>query len=197
MFEIVHEKAWPITIPSLSRNIKLGYDVFPIETLDVDVSRNTISARHDAFQDPTTLSNLYHKLQHGFYDDYGNPNEKMLNPKARISKTISQHLATFAKEFLQHAADPDTNLNELFNSLARDQKNAEEFTSRPIMTRDESQVIPLMIAEAPRGSLNIEYNPNKTTVENLQGGGKSRTVGNALVIPLCLLVTAITAFVRY
>jgi hypothetical protein len=31
IFEVVHEKSWPLTKISLCRNLKLGFDVYPIE----------------------------------------------------------------------------------------------------------------------------------------------------------------------
>ena len=66
IFEIVHEKAWPITIFSIIRNIKLGYDVYPIESLSID---KNIKITYDAFNDPTALANVHYKLLSGFYDD--------------------------------------------------------------------------------------------------------------------------------
>ena len=35
IFEVVHEKAWPITQPSLCRNISLRYDEFPVENIQL------------------------------------------------------------------------------------------------------------------------------------------------------------------
>jgi hypothetical protein len=125
IFEVVHEKAWPITKFSLCRNIPLGYDVFPIETL-VGTSRGGIKTVDDKFQDPTTLSNLYNKLRRGFYDKVTSPDARIVDPRFRTAKDI----AHAAQELLiQIDCQVKHEFDELL-ALTEDPKGAEEFTER-------------------------------------------------------------------
>lgn len=67
IFEIIHEKAWPITRHSIIRNIQIGYDKFPVEELKV-TKTGKVYINNFIFDDPTPLANLYYKLVHGFID---------------------------------------------------------------------------------------------------------------------------------
>jgi len=125
IFEVVHEKAWPITKFSLCRNIPLGYDVFPIETL-VATSRGGIKTVDDRFQDPTTLSNLYNKLRKGFYDKVGSPDSRIVDPRFRTAKDI----ARAAQELLTQIECTVKHTFEELLALTEDPKGAEEFTER-------------------------------------------------------------------
>ena len=68
IFEVVHEKAWPITEKSLCRNIPLRYDEFPVENIKLNEETNKISTFHYLFADPTTIGNVIGKIRSGFYD---------------------------------------------------------------------------------------------------------------------------------
>lgn len=87
IFEVVHEKAWPITRKSLCRNILLRYDEFPVENLKVDDGE--IKVFHYLFSDPSTLGNVICKLRFGFYDKASNVNDKIVNKYYRTSKNIA------------------------------------------------------------------------------------------------------------
>lgn len=88
VFEIVHEKAWPITPKSICRNLTLRYDTFPIDNLEIDKDKN-ITTRIIKFDDPTVLSNVRGKLRAGFYDDTVTTNDKIVDTKYRKSGMIA------------------------------------------------------------------------------------------------------------
>lgn len=91
VFEIVHEKAWPISQFSICRNTRLGYDWFPVETIQTvtnDKNVSVLSTIDQAFRDPTTLSNLYNKIRRGFYDDVMEPSDFIIMKKYRTSKYL-------------------------------------------------------------------------------------------------------------
>jgi len=119
VFEVVHEKAWPITKFSLCRNIKLGYDIFPIET--VVVEDGNIKTLDERFEDPTTLSNLYHKIRHGFYDNIEEANEQILLGNYRTSEYLMK-----AIKMLTDKIDCVIDENEIKKRIF-DKKNADEF----------------------------------------------------------------------
>jgi hypothetical protein len=126
IFEVVHEKAWPITKFSLCRNIPLGYDIFPIESLVQTENGAGMKTFDDKFQDPTTLSNLYHKLRKGFYDKVDASLDVIVNPKYRTARDI----ATAAKEFLEEIGCVKKYTIEKLLALTQDPIGAEEFTER-------------------------------------------------------------------
>ena len=123
LFEIVHEKAWPMTRFSICRNIQKQYDVFPIENLVVYDGQ--IETEDHKFDDPTTLSNLVNKLRHGFFDPAQNPLNTVLAKSHRTS--------AFIVEACEHILDylnlvgPDRYSSETLLALAKDTKNANEF----------------------------------------------------------------------
>lgn len=124
IFEVCHEKGWPLTKFSLCRNIPLGYDTYPVETMGFHMNTGNMYTYEEKITDPTTLSNLYHKLRYGFYD---NPNEPILaivDPKYRTAVDV----ATAAKELLTElGCKIDHSLEELIG-LTQDPSGAEEFT---------------------------------------------------------------------
>jgi len=87
IFEIIHEKAWPISPKSICRNITLKHDTFPIDNLEI--VDNEISTTIIKFDDPTVLSNVRGKLRAGFYDDTTEPNDKIVDHKYRKSGMIA------------------------------------------------------------------------------------------------------------
>ncbi len=87
IFEVVHEKAWPITRFALIRNIQLGYDIFPVENIVV-AEGGLISTEDHLFNDPTTLANLLGKLRHGFFDQVNSPIKAIVSERVRTSSCI-------------------------------------------------------------------------------------------------------------
>ena len=142
IFEIVHEKAWPITKFSICRNIKLGYDTFPIETMITKCGDDKIdyideeimkmcpdlnfSTMDEEFEDPTTLSNTINKLRYGFYDDPDDPNSMIVNEKYRTSEELVKQ-AIYVLEQLEC----ETITKEELINLTKNTKNAEEFLQYP------------------------------------------------------------------
>ena len=142
IFEIIHEKAWPITKFSICRNIKLGYDVFPIESIIMECEDEKIdyidenimktcpelnfTTIDEDFEDPTTLSNTINKLRHGFYDDPDDPNNMIVDEKYRTSDSLVKQ-AIYVLE--QLGCEPMSK-EELMN-LTKNTKNTEEFLQYP------------------------------------------------------------------
>jgi hypothetical protein len=126
IFEITHEKAWPITPFSLLRNMVLGYDIYPVESLGV--RRDSIATSVDMFDDPTTLSITINKLRGGFYDDPKNTIESIVPANFRTST----HLVTAALELFDEIAEKfapsiQRPSRELLLALATDRHGTEEF----------------------------------------------------------------------
>ena len=125
IFEVVHEKAWPITALALCRCIPLLYDIFPIENLKiVNENGNTyIDTYEDQFNDPTTLSNLRGKLRHNFYDRADSVNDIILPEVYRTSQIIAI-CAKILLSLLGCKCSPDMSL---LLKLTKDTTNAGEF----------------------------------------------------------------------
>ena len=148
VFEVVHEKGWPITKYSLCRNISIGHDYFPVEIFDIknDISSTNyeeVSLVDEQYKDPTTLSNLYNKLIHGFFDDPDNPHLIILDPQYRNPK----YFAMAALELLNEVkCIKQTSLGQLMK-LTLDEAGASEFkqhtklikTSQEFTLNDEEQ----------------------------------------------------------
>jgi hypothetical protein len=135
VFEVVHEKAWPITSRSMCRCIPLLYDRFPIENLNVheENGQQVLSTRDDQFDDPTTLSNLRGKLRHGFYDSVTDTINAVMHPKYRTSLVIAR-CADFILKRLNCDSNPGFNL---LLKLTIDETNASEFSQvSPIKEED-------------------------------------------------------------
>ena len=125
IFEVVHEKAWPITQPSLCRNISLRYDEFPVE--NIYLNEDKIDTFHYLFADPTTIGNVIAKLRHGFYD-------KSVDPKKYIVDKIyrtSENVAKCAREIMQDLDCSKVPSLEYFLSLATDKHALQEFQDLP------------------------------------------------------------------
>jgi len=179
IFEVVHEKGWPITKFSLCRNIPLGYDIFPIETL-VESKKFGIKTADDKFQDPTTLSNVYNKLRKGFYDKVTAPDARIVDPVYRTAKDIAQA----ALELLQKIECKATHSFEQLLALTEDPKGAEEFTEKAgeiayPNNRDESvlEAYPTVVmeywqAEKPEAPLITELE-QKVSNGGLPGGRRT------------------------
>ena len=92
IFEIIHEKAWPITRHSIIRNIQVGYDKFPVEELKISKS-GKIYINNFIFDDPTTLANLYYKLVYGFID-MPPTNSNLINKTKRSYNYLNNSMLT-------------------------------------------------------------------------------------------------------
>jgi hypothetical protein len=133
IFEVVHEKAWPITKLALCRCTPLLYDIFPIENLAV--INDEIDTNDQQFNDPTTLSNLRGKLRHGFYDLVEDPNPNVLPVEYRTSKKFAE-AAKILLTLLNCGYNPKL---DLLVKLTKDTTNAGEF----------SQVSPIELPDDP------------------------------------------------
>ena len=127
VFEIVHEKAWPISNFSICRNTKLGYDWFPVETIEIKTENqvSVLSTIDQAFRDPTTLSNLYNKIRRGFYDDVMDPSEFIIMKKYRTSKYLK-----LAVDFLLNIVKCSYKSIDDIDDLIFDNTNAGEFIAK-------------------------------------------------------------------
>lgn len=175
VFEVIHEKGWPITKFSLCRNIPLGYDIFPIEVLDVDATDRVFITIENKFNDPTTLSNLYNKLRKGFYDKVDKPDPKILLPTFRTAR----HIATAALKILEHIKCNKKYSIENLMALTQDLKGAEEFTERAgtidyannrnnnsVTSKFPTQTMPYWQVEEEAPIISGGYNKNKKTKKN-------------------------------
>ena len=124
IFEVVHEKAWPITNLSLCRNIPLRYDEFPVENLTYDEKKNKITSFHYLFADPTTIGNVVGKIRTGFYDKTVKPNEKIIAIKYRTSSFVAKCAKLLMEEIIKCDNIPS---NDYFLALATDRHAMQEF----------------------------------------------------------------------
>jgi hypothetical protein len=125
VFEVVHEKAWPITQPSLCRNISLRYDEFPVE--NIHLKDGKVDAFHYLFSDPTTIGNVVAKLRHGFYDKSNDPKNYIVQKEYRTSENV----ARCAKEIMEALGCLKVPSTEYFLSLATDKHALQEFQDLP------------------------------------------------------------------
>lgn len=132
IFEITHEKAWPITPDSILRNIVMGYDRFPVESLEVD--KDSIMTRDFAFDDPTTLSNTIHKLRGGFYDDPNQPIDAIVPMHFRTSMWMAKAAAELFEEIAsKYAPKIQRPSFKLLLALTTDAHDTEEFRDSDII----------------------------------------------------------------
>ncbi len=139
IFEVVHEKAWPITKKAICRCIPLQYDIFPIENLKYNEGDDYIDVYTDTFNDPTTLSNIRGKLRHGFYDDVDTTYDVIVPKKYRTSKFIAECASNILKQLGCSYIPSD----ELLLKLTKDETNAGEF----------SQVSAINVPDVPSGQM--------------------------------------------
>jgi hypothetical protein len=149
IFEVVHEKAWPITALALCRCIPLLYDIFPIENLTiVNENGNTyIDTYEDQFNDPTTLSNLRGKLRHNFYDKADDVNDIIVPEVYRTSQTIAI-CAKILLSLLGCKCSPDMSL---LLKLTKDTTNAGEF----------AETTSIKTPDIPNDSFDTTYTPDE------------------------------------
>ena len=125
IFEVVHEKAWPITQNSLCRNISLRYDEFPVENLHL--SDQKIEPFHYLFADPTTIANVVGKLRHGFYDKIDDPKSYIVPLRYRTSRNV----AICAKQLMEQIKCKKIPDWEYYLALATDRHSMQEFEDVP------------------------------------------------------------------
>jgi hypothetical protein len=148
IFEVVHEKAWPITQPSLCRNISLRYDEFPVE--NIHLHNYKIDAFHYLFSDPTTIGNVIAKLRHGFYDKSTNPKGYIVQKEFRTSENI----ARCARELMEALGCQKIPPLEYFISLATDKHALQEFKDLPSIDIPDN---PESSLPYPEGNINNIY----------------------------------------
>ena len=122
VFEVVHEKAWPITEKSLCRNIQLRYDEFPVENIKLVDGR--VTTFHYLFADPTTIGNVCGKLRTGFYDKTSSPHNFIVPIKSRTSRNV----AIAANKLLELIGCEKIPSFEYLLALATDTSAMQEFT---------------------------------------------------------------------
>ena len=135
IFEVVHEKAWPITQPSLCRNISLRYDEFPVE--NINIKDGKIGTYHYLFSDPTTIGNVIAKLRHGFYDKSTDPKKFIVAKEYRTSENV----AKCAREIMTALECSKNPSSEYFLSLATDKHALQEFQDLPPIDIPDNPVI--------------------------------------------------------
>jgi hypothetical protein len=123
IFEVIHEKAWPITIKSLCRNIPLRYDEFPVENLTYNESKNKVTSFHYLFSDPTTIANVLAKIRGGFYDKTNSPKNYIIQDKYRKSGFV----AKYARELMIDIGCKNIPSEEYFLALVTDKHALQEF----------------------------------------------------------------------
>ena len=148
IFEVVHEKAWPITQPSLCRNISLRYDEFPVE--NIHLHNDKIDAFHYLFSDPTTIGNVIAKLRHGFYDKSTNPKGYIVQKEFRTSENI----ARCSREIMEALGCQKIPPLEYFISLATDKHALQEFKDLPAIDVPDN---PEMSLPCPEGNIDNVY----------------------------------------
>ena len=149
IFEVIHEKAWPITALAICRCIPLLYDIFPVESLIiVNENDNTyIDTSEDQFEDPTTLSNLRGKIRHNFYDKADDVNNIIIPEVYRTSQTIAI-CAKILLSLLGCKCNPDMSL---LLKLTKDTKYADEF----------AETTSVKTPDIPNDSFDTTYTPDE------------------------------------
>ena len=169
IFEIVHEKSWPITSKSLCRNIISTYDIFPVHYYDITdkVKLSTVQKI-----DPTTLSNIRGKLRSGFYDDITKEISEYIPHKYRTS----QFIATNALELLKQLKCSVIPSLKYLLALTTDRKGAEEFDKITQIKNKNSPINPIKYPKnKPIDFLSEEIQLNILNSKNNKSKSKSKT----------------------
>ena len=154
IFEIVHEKAWPITKKSLCRNLVLRYDEFPVENIKLNESNNKISIFHYLFADPTTIGNVVGKLRNGFYDKTNEINPKICDIKYRTS----QHIAFATEELLKEIKCSPIPSPEYILALATDRHAMQEYQDMPTIPLTDFPEVPQKYPDEPISNIYSDEN---------------------------------------
>jgi len=125
VFEVVHEKAWPLTEKSLCKIITMRYDEFPIE--NIDLIDGKIQTFHYLFADPTTIGSIVGKLRHGFYDKIKEVNNKIVPKEFRTSENV----AKAAKQLLEAIGCSEIPSEQYLIALATDRHAMQEYEDMP------------------------------------------------------------------
>jgi hypothetical protein len=148
IFEVVHEKAWPITQPSLCRNISLRYDEFPVENItygqsEINPDNNVIMAYHYLFADPTTIGNVVGKLRTGFYDKVDSPKDFIVPLDYRTSQSVAE----CALDIMRELECNKTPTLDYFLALATDRHAMQEFQDIPSIEGEDIPSKPVSYPE--------------------------------------------------
>ncbi len=169
IFEVVHEKAWPITIKSLCRNISLRYDEFPVENLTYSEEKNKIVSFHYLFSDPTTIANVVGKIRTGFYDKTNNPNNKIIQDKYRTSKFVGE----CAKELMEQIQCKNIPSEQYFLALATDKHALQEFSDIKSIDIPDEPIVTQYYPHEPKSNLfddntlGVQFKP-KVGIEDIE-----------------------------
>ncbi len=145
IFEIVHEKAWPLTKKSLCRNLVLRYDEFPVENIKYDRDNGKISTFHYLFADPTTIGNVVGKLRNGFYDKTNEVNDKI----CKLEYRTSEHIARATEELLNEInCNPKPSFNYIL-ALAKDRHAMQEYEDMPTIAFPDTPLEPIDYPDEP------------------------------------------------
>lgn len=143
VFEVIHEKDWPLTKFSLCRNIPIGYESYPPEQIVFNEKTKTLRATSErsikqSFRDfdYTTLAGLYRKLRHGFYNFSNNPDQNIVPSKYRTAIDIAT-----AAYMLLNKLDCSTKITELdLIKLTQDLGATEEFIVKPEISNLDKKI---------------------------------------------------------
>ncbi len=145
IFEISHEKAWPITKKSLCRNLVLRYDEFPVENIKYDKENKKIGVFHYLFADPTTIGNVVGKLRNGFYDKTNEVNDKI----CKLQYRTSEHIAKATEELLNEIKCSPIPSFKYILALAKDRHAMQEYEDMPTISLPDNPVEPVDYPNEP------------------------------------------------
>jgi hypothetical protein len=121
IFDVVHEKGWPITQKSLCKNIIEKSDSYPIENYEIVDSK--ITWKRTKGNDPTTLNNVLSKLLYGFYDEVENPIDNYVDRSVRNTESMF----TASKNILIEIGCKIIPSDDYINALVTDTTYAPEY----------------------------------------------------------------------
>jgi len=117
IFEIVHEKAWPITPESILRNLVVGLDVFPVESIVTRPGENTVGTQDPLNSDPTTLAHALRKLRAGFYDEPLSPIDAIVPIAYRTAEHIAKAAQALYNDVITYFQVEIKNRNKAFGNV--------------------------------------------------------------------------------
>jgi hypothetical protein len=148
IFEVIHEKAWPITHKSLCKVITMRYDEFPVE--NIDLIDDKISTFHYLFADPSTLSNVVGKLRNGFYNNTSSTNDRIVSKEFRTSRNV----AIAAKKLLEQLNCSNLPSEQYMLALATDKHAMQEYLDTNSININNDPINTIKYPE----EFNAEYN---------------------------------------
>jgi hypothetical protein len=126
LFEVLHEQSSPVTKNEICRRIQMSYDRFPVEKFR-ESKDHFIKMVFSPSADPTTLSHMYHKLVHGFYDSPKDPMESLLKAEYRTVEKI----ADVAVELINDLNCKQKSSTHTLKKLITNTKYANEYLTKP------------------------------------------------------------------